>query len=211
MMCAMHIENRSSELNNDLWVEVTLIATAHSETTNRSRLRLARLAGHNQIIPQLHARPAHPVRRVSADIDLDANGTVPLVEVRHGHLQRAIVQPDVKFGDSVTPELYRQWAAQVGLDLTTRALAQGHVQRGGPGRFADALRPGNFFEAVAVAVTRGCEVLPHMDRENDHRDGWNVMGALTFCGQDEKGPFRVGVFGYTRKCVGDYLDWEAAQ
>ena len=95
--------------------------------------------------------------------------------------------------------------------LTTRALAQGHVQRGGPGRFADALRPGNFFEAVAVAVTRGCEVLPHMDRENDHRDGWNVMGALTFCGQDEKGPFRVGVFGYTRKCVGDYLDWEVAQ
>ena len=60
--------------------------------------------------------PAHPVRRVSADVDLDANGTVPLVEVRHGHLQRAIVQPDVKFGDSVTPELYRQWAAQVGLD-----------------------------------------------------------------------------------------------
>jgi len=50
-----------------------------------------------------------------------------------------------------------------------------------------------------------------MDRENDYRDGWNVMGALTFCGQDEKGPFRVGVFGYTRKCVGDYLDWEAAQ
>ena len=50
-----------------------------------------------------------------------------------------------------------------------------------------------------------------MDRENDHRDGWNVMGALTFCGQDEKGSFRVGVFGYTRKCVGDYLDWEAAQ
>ena len=62
------------------------------------------------------ADPAHPVRRVSADVDLDANGTVPLVEVRHGHLQRAIVQPDVKFGDSVTPELYRQWAAQVGLD-----------------------------------------------------------------------------------------------
>jgi hypothetical protein len=95
--------------------------------------------------------------------------------------------------------------------LTARALAQGHAQRGGPGRFADALRPGNLFEAVAVAVTRGCEVLPHMDRENDHRDGWNVMGALTFCGQDEKGPFRVGVFGYTRKCVGDYLDWEATQ
>ena len=47
-----------------------------------------------------------------------------------------------------------------------------------------------------------------MNRENDHRDGWNVMGALTFCGQDEKGPFRVGVFGYTRKCVGDYLDWD---
>ena len=62
------------------------------------------------------ADPAHPVRRVSADVDLDANGTVPLVEVRHRHLQRAIVQPDVKFGDSVTPELYRQWAAQVGLD-----------------------------------------------------------------------------------------------
>ena len=62
------------------------------------------------------ADPAHPVRRVSADIDLDANGTVPLVGVRHGHLHRAIVQPDVKFGDSVTPELYRQWAAQVGLD-----------------------------------------------------------------------------------------------
>ena len=95
--------------------------------------------------------------------------------------------------------------------LTARALAQGHTQRGGPGRFADALRPGNLFEAVAVAVTRGCEVLPHMDRENDHRDGWNVMGALTFCGQDEKGPFHVGVFGYTRKCVGDYLDWEATQ
>ena len=70
MMCAMHIENRSSELNNDLWVEVTLIATAHSETTNRSRLRLARLAGHNQIIPQLHARPplyklAKPTNKVA--------------------------------------------------------------------------------------------------------------------------------------------------
>ena len=65
--------------------------------------------------------------------------------------------------------------------------------------------------ALASSATSSASTPPHMDRENDHRDGWNVMGALTFCGRDEKGPFRVGVFGYTRKCVGDYLDWEAAQ
>ena len=44
-----------------------------------------------------------------------------------------------------------------------------------------------------------------MDRENDWRKGHDVMGALTFTGQDAKGYYRIGVFGYTRKCVGDYL------
>ena len=39
----------------------------------------------------------------------------------------------------------------------------------------------------------------------------DILRHMTFCGQDEKGPFRVGVFGYKRKCVGDYLDWEVAQ
>lgn len=95
--------------------------------------------------------------------------------------------------------------------LTKRIGLEGYTPRGGKGRFADALCPGNFFEAVAVALTRGPEVRPHMDRENDYREGYSIMGALTFSGHDAKGAYRVGVFGYTRKCVGDYLDWEAKQ
>jgi hypothetical protein len=50
-----------------------------------------------------------------------------------------------------------------------------------------------------------------MDRENDWREGHDIMGALTYTGRDEKGYYRVGVFGYTRKTVGDHLRWMAAQ
>ena len=43
---------------------------------------------------------------------------------------------------------------------------------------------------------------------HDHREGYDIMGALTYTGHDSEGKyFRVGIFGYTRKCVGDYLDW----
>jgi hypothetical protein len=37
----------------------------------------------------------------------------------------------------------------------------------------------------------------------------NIMGALAFTHGDKKGPYRIAVLGYTRKCVGDHLDWEA--
>jgi hypothetical protein len=40
-------------------------------------------------------------------------------------------------------------------------------------------------------------------------EGFDVMGALTYTGEDAKGPYRVGIFGYTRKCVGDFLDSQA--
>ena len=81
--------------------------------------------------------------------------------------------------------------------------------RGGE-RFAYKLRPGNFFEAMAVVLSRGSQhaVKPHMDRQNDSRRGFNMMGSLTYTGKDNKGAYRVGVLGYTRKCVGDYLAWE---
>ena len=63
--------------------------------------------------------PNHPIRVVSAHISSDENDMVPMVELRHDHLARNIVAPDVMFGDSVTPELYRQWAARHGLDQGT--------------------------------------------------------------------------------------------
>jgi hypothetical protein len=50
-----------------------------------------------------------------------------------------------------------------------------------------------------------------MDRQNDWREGHDIMGALTYTGRDAKGYYRVGVFGYTRKDVGDHLRWMAAQ
>ena len=90
--------------------------------------------------------------------------------------------------------------------LTLKASEKDYMPRGG-GCFANELLTGNFYEAVAVAVTRGPDVVPHMDRENDWRDGFDIMGAITFSGSDDQGYFRIGVFGYTRKCVGDYLDW----
>ena len=34
----------------------------------------------------------------------------------------------------------------------------------------------------------------------------DIMGAITFSGTDAHGYFRVGVFGYTRKCVGCFLE-----
>ena len=89
--------------------------------------------------------------------------------------------------------------------LTEKAAQQGCTPRGGE-LFANELCPNNFYEAVAVAVTRGPDVAPHMDRENDNRPGHNIMGAITFSGSDAHGYFRVGVFGYTRKCVGDFLE-----
>ena len=45
---------------------------------------------------------------------------------------------------------------------------------------------GNFCESVAVAVTRGAQLKPHMDRQNDSHEQHNVMGALTFAGRDEE-------------------------
>ena len=94
--------------------------------------------------------------------------------------------------------------------LSQRVAAHGYAPRG-DNRFAHALRPGNYFEAVAVGVTRAAELNVHVDRMNDCRVGYNIMGALTFTGTDEHGPYRVGIFGYTRKVVGDYLQWEAQQ
>eukprot|EP01047_Picozoa_sp_COSAG01_P102023 COSAG01_NODE_31674_length_593_cov_0.967611_2_plen_61_part_00 len=60
-------------------------------------------------------------------------------------------------------------------------------------------------------MTRGADVKPHMDRQNDWRKGHDIMGALTYTGRDEQGYYRVGVFGYTRKDVGDHLGWMAKQ
>eukprot|EP01050_Picozoa_sp_SAG11_P000615 SAG11_NODE_21_length_25065_cov_3.589081_16_plen_130_part_00 len=94
--------------------------------------------------------------------------------------------------------------------LSKRVVAQGYAPRG-DNRFADTLRRGNFFEAVAVGVTRAAELNVHVDRMNDCRVGYNIMGALTFTGTDERGSYRVGVFGYTRKVVGDFLEFEANQ
>eukprot|EP01047_Picozoa_sp_COSAG01_P005348 COSAG01_NODE_181_length_22873_cov_12.951392_26_plen_107_part_00 len=73
--------------------------------------------------------------------------------------------------------------------------------------FSQKLLLGNYYEAVAVGVTRGADVKPHMDRKNDWRQGHDIMGALTSTGRDAKGYYRVGVFGYTRKDVGDHLRW----
>ena len=74
---------------------------------------------------------------------------------------------------------------------------------------ADWIPEGNYYEAMAVAMTRGAQVLPHLDRENDWRSGYDIMGALTYSGHDSKGQFRIGIFGYTRKCVGDYIQWKS--
>ena len=50
------------------------------------------------------------------------------------------------------------------LDYLTKRIGQeGYTPRGGKGRFAHAVCLGIFFEAVAVALTRGPEVRPHMD------------------------------------------------
>jgi hypothetical protein len=94
--------------------------------------------------------------------------------------------------------------------LTEQVIAKGYRLRGGD-MFSQKILEGNYYEAVAVAVTRGPDVKPHMDRENDWREGHDIMGAVTYTGHDEKGYYRVGVFGYTRKAVGDHLDWMASQ
>jgi hypothetical protein len=92
--------------------------------------------------------------------------------------------------------------------LTKQVIAKGYSLRGDD-MFSQKLLPGNFYEAIAVAVTRGPDVKPHMDRQNDWREGHDIMGALTYTGRDERGYYRVGVFGYTRKDVGDHLGWMA--
>ena len=95
------------------------------------------------------------------------------------------------------------------LDYLTEHVAKKHFKpRGGEGRFADALRKNNYFEHVAVGVTRGSDIVPHLDRNNDSRTNYNIMAALTYTGEDEKGYFRVAILAYTRKCVGDYLENE---
>jgi hypothetical protein len=94
--------------------------------------------------------------------------------------------------------------------LTSQVLNKGYSLRGGD-MFSQKLLLGNYYEAVAVAVTRGPDVKPHMDRKNDWREGHDIMGALTYTGCDAKGYYRVGVFGYTRKDVGDHLRWMATQ
>ena len=78
--------------------------------------------------------------------------------------------------------------------------------RGGE-RYAHKLRPGNFFEAMAVVLSHGSQhtVKPNMDWQNDSCRWFNMMGSLTYTGSDNKGAYRVGVLGYTRNCVGDYL------
>eukprot|EP01047_Picozoa_sp_COSAG01_P048374 COSAG01_NODE_4708_length_4799_cov_4.376809_1_plen_168_part_00 len=88
--------------------------------------------------------------------------------------------------------------------LTKKVLEKGYSLRGGD-MFSQKILEGNFYEAVAVALTRGPDVRPHMDRENDWREGHDIMGAVTYTGRDAKGYYRVGVFGYTRKAVGDHL------
>ena len=98
--------------------------------------------------------------------------------------------------------------------LTQRIQEEGGASKPrGDERFAYELRPGNYFEAMAVVLSRGSQnaVKPHMDRQNDHREGYNVMGALAFTGHDDKGLYRIGVLGYTRQCVGDHLAWEAKE
>ena len=71
--------------------------------------------------------------------------------------------------------------------------------------FASQFGSGNYFEAVAAAITRGPQLKSHVDRENGHREGYDIMAALSFAGTDGDGPYRVAVFGYTRKCIGDHL------
>ena len=88
--------------------------------------------------------------------------------------------------------------------LTKKVLEKGYNLRGGD-MFSQKILKGNFYEAVAVAVTRGPDVKPHMDRENDWREGHDIMGAVTYTGRDAKGYYHVGVFGYTRKAVSDWL------
>jgi len=87
--------------------------------------------------------------------------------------------------------------------LNHMILKDGYVPRGGE-KFAHALRAHGFFEAVAVAVNYKDELRPHMDVENGFRHGYDVMGALTL----STPTFRIGVFGYTRRCVGHFLDWK---
>ena len=43
------------------------------------------------------------------------------------------------------------------------------------------------------------------DAMNDYREGHNAMAGLSFTGYDARGYFRVAIFGYTRRDVGDWL------
>eukprot|EP01049_Picozoa_sp_SAG25_P002458 SAG25_NODE_128_length_14556_cov_11.699405_12_plen_187_part_00 len=58
--------------------------------------------------------------------------------------------------------------------LTKKVLEKGYSLRGDD-MFSQKILKGNFYEAVAVAVTRGPDVKPHMDRENDWREGHDIM------------------------------------
>ena len=93
--------------------------------------------------------------------------------------------------------------------MSDRILAKGAPYKiRGDIRFSRKLRSDNFFEAVAITVSRGPDVNPHMDRENGPREGHDIMAGISFTGVDLRGVYRISVFGYTRKCVGDELVYQ---
>tara|TARA_B110000211_G_scaffold208650_1_gene245386 strand:+ start:1582 stop:2376 length:795 start_codon:yes stop_codon:yes gene_type:complete len=95
--------------------------------------------------------------------------------------------------------------------ITERVGDDGFLSKSPRSVFSSSILQGNYFEAYAVAVTRSVDLKPHMDRENDSTEGFDVMGAVSFSGVDSRGAFRVAIFGYTRKCVGDYFRWVSEQ
>eukprot|EP01047_Picozoa_sp_COSAG01_P086200 COSAG01_NODE_19277_length_1019_cov_21.110870_1_plen_67_part_00 len=64
-------------------------------------------------------------------------------------------------------------------------------------------------QPIAPSESDSIQLRVRLDRQNDWRKGHDIMGALTYTGRDEQGYYRVGVFGYTRKDVGDHLRWMA--
>ena len=89
--------------------------------------------------------------------------------------------------------------------LSTLVAAEGYSPRAERAAFASGIAKGNFFEAFAAGLTRGPQLASHMDRENGDREGYDIMAAVTFSGVDSAGPYRVAIFGYTRRCVGDHV------
>ena len=89
--------------------------------------------------------------------------------------------------------------------LSKEAKRRGFIP---PGQhlITDELFKRYYYEAFAVTITRRPDVVPHMDRQKDHWEGRDMMGAMQFYGGDKKVLFQIGVFGYTQKCAGDYLD-----